>query len=141
MYRTALALTSAALLTLIAPFVLAAPAAADPPTRFSDSVTFVDLNPCTGEPHQVTMTVTGSEHLHDGRLVGHAKRTFTTDSGFVGHGSVSYVDNGQISKGTFTDILTSPDGDRIRAHGVLVIDPSTDTVRADQIGITCLGPA
>lgn len=130
------------LLSLIAAFIVATPAAADPPTQFSDSVTFVDVNPCTGLNHTVTIAVTGSEHLHDGRLVGHATRTITTDpTGFVGHGTESFVDNGQIFRYRLTDILTNPDGDRIRARFVIVIDLSTETVRVEKGELTCLGPA
>jgi hypothetical protein len=130
------------LLSLIAPFILATPAAADPPTQFSDSVTFVDVNPCTGLDHAVTIAVTVFEHFHDGRVVGHAKRTITTDpTGFVGHGTDSVVDNGQIFKFRLTDILTNPDGDRIRARFVIVIDLSTETVRVEKGELTCLGPA
>ena len=34
----------------------AAPASAAPPIDFTDTVTFVDVNPCTGEDHTVTIT-------------------------------------------------------------------------------------
>jgi hypothetical protein len=133
---------STGLLTLIAPFMLAAPAAADAPTQVSDSVTFVDVNPCTGLNHTVTIAVTGFEHSHDGRLVYRESRTITTQpTGFVGHGTVSIVDNGQIFRGSLTDILKNPDGDRIRVRFVIVTDLSSGTVRVEKGGMTCLGPA
>ena len=122
----------------MAVLALAPPAAADPPTESS----FEDVNPCTGLIHTVTITFTIFEHSHDGRIVQHVKRTITTDpTGFVGHGSESFVDNGQIVRDSFTDILTNPAGDRIRAHGVFVVDLSTDTVRVGNFELTCLGPA
>jgi hypothetical protein len=130
------------LLSLIAAFIIATPAAADPPTQFSDSVTFVDVNPCTGLNHTVTIAVTGFEHFHDGRLVAHATRTITTDpTGFVGHGTESFVDNGQTFRYRLTDILRNPDGDRIRARFVIVIDLSSELVRVEKGELACLGPA
>ena len=129
-------------LLTMAVLALAPPAAADPPTESSFEETFEDVNPCTGLIHTVTITFTIFEHSHDGRIVQHVKRTITTDpTGFVGHGSESFVDNGQIVRDSFTDILTNPAGDRIRAHGVFVVDLSTETVRVGNFELTCLGPA
>jgi hypothetical protein len=118
------------------------PAAADPPTETTAVQQFLDVNPCTGLEHTVTINLTISEHFHDGRVVGHAKRTITTDpTGFVGHGTDSLVDNERIFKFRLTDILTSPSGDRIRARFLLVIDQSTETIRVEKGEVTCLGPA
>jgi hypothetical protein len=129
-------------LLTMAVLALAPPAAADPPTEGSFVDTFEDVNPCTGLMHTVTITGTVFEHSHDGRVVVHVKRTITTDpTGFVGHGTESFVDNGQVARGSLTDILTNPAGDRIRAHGVFVLDISTDTVRVGNFELTCLGPA
>jgi hypothetical protein len=121
-------------------FALAAPAGADPPTQvgpFED--TFNDVNPCTGLIHTVTIAATFSVHSHDGRIVAHGDRTLSTSSGFVGEGTSSFVDNGQIEMFRFTDILSSDSGDRIRANGVFVGDLSTGTVRVDKFELTCLG--
>jgi hypothetical protein len=128
-------------LLTMAVLALAPPAAADPPTESSFEETFEDVNPCTGLIHTVTITSTIFEHSHDGRTVAHLERTITTDpTGFVGHGSESFVDNGQIVKDTVTDILTNPAGDRIRARFTFVLDLSTDTVRVEKGELTCLGP-
>jgi hypothetical protein len=82
------------------------------------------------------------EHSHDGRIVVITERTITTDpTGFVGHGTDSFVDNGQVVRVSLTDILTNPAGDRIRARFVFVLDLSTDTVRVEKGEVTCLGPA
>jgi hypothetical protein len=129
-------------LLTMAVLALAPPAAADPPTEGSFEETFEDVNPCTGLIHEVTITGTFFEHSHDGRIVVHAKRTITTDpTGFVGHGTDSFVDNGQVVRVSLTDILTNPAGDRIRARFVFVLDLSTDTVRVEKGEVTCLGPA
>ena len=107
-----------------------------------DTVTFEDVNPCTGLDHTVTIAATVSVHSHDEREVAHAKRTITTEpTGFVGRGTDSFVDNGQIEKFTQTDILRNPAGDRIRARDVIVIDVSTGTIRVEKFELTCLGPA
>jgi hypothetical protein len=129
-------------LLTMAVLALAPPAAADPPTEGSFEETFEDVNPCTGLIHEVTIAGTFFEHSHDGRIVVHAKRTITTDpTGFVGHGTDSFVDNGQVVRASLTDILTNPAGDRIRARFVFVLDLSTDTVRVEKGELTCLGPA
>jgi hypothetical protein len=120
----------------------ALPAAADPPTAVPFEFVFDDVNPCTGDIHTVTIAGTTSVHDHDGRIVAHSRRTITTSpTGFVGHGSDSYVLNGQVEMLRLADILTGPSGDRIRARFVLVVDLSTGTVRAEKGGLTCLGPA
>jgi hypothetical protein len=130
------------LLSVIPLMVVAPAAAADPPTQFLETVTFMDVNPCTGLDHTVTIAATVSVHNHDERVVAHAKRTITTDpTGFVGRGTDSFVDNGQIAKFTHTDILSNPAGDRIRARNVFVIDVSTGTITVEKGELTCLGPA
>jgi hypothetical protein len=129
-------------LLTMAVLALAPPAAADPPTAIPMEETFEDVNPCTGLIHTVTITGTIFEHSHDGRIVVINKRTITTDpTGFVGHGVVSFVANGQVERFSLTDILANPAGDRIRARFVGVLDLSTDTVRVEKGELTCLGPA
>jgi hypothetical protein len=129
------------LLTLTA-LAVAPPAAADPPTAMPFEVTFADVNPCTGLLHTVTIAGTEFVHSHDGRIVVYGQRTITTDpTGFVGHGTDAFLDNGQIFKFTSTDVLTNPAGDRIRARTVLVLDLSAETVTVDKGELTCLGPA
>ena len=133
------ALTVAA--TLVA-LVVAVPAAADSPTALPFEFVFDDVNPCTGDMHTVTIAGTTSVHDHAGRIVAVSERTITTSpTGFVGHGTDSYVLNGQVEMFRLTDILTSPSGDRIRARFVIVFDLSTGTVRVETGGLTCLGPA
>jgi hypothetical protein len=131
-----------AVLLGVAALVVAVPAAADPPTAFPFEFVFDDVNPCTGLIHTVTIAGTTFVHDHDGRIVAHSERTITTSpTGFVGHGTDSYVLNGQVEKFRLADILTSPSGDRIRARFVTVVDLSTGTVRVEKGELTCLGPA
>ena len=120
----------------------AVPAAADPPTAFPFEFVFEDVNPCTGDTHTVMIAGTTFVHDHDGRVVAHSERTITTSpTGFVGHGTDSYVLNSQVEMFRLADIATSPSGDRFSARFVFVIDVSTGTVRVDKFELTCLGPA
>jgi len=123
--------------------VFAVPAAADPPTAFPFEFVFDDVNPCTGLTHTVTIAGTTFVHDHDGRIVANSERTITTSpTGFVGHGTDSYVLNDQVEMFRLTDILTSPSGDRIRAFFVIVFDVATGAEKAFAGGpLTCLGPA
>jgi hypothetical protein len=129
------------LLGLLA-LVVAAPAAADPPTAFSSEEVFADVNPCTGDIMTVTIAVTDFVHFHDGRIVVRSERTITTSDGSVGHGTASLVDNGQVIRFGMTDIMTNASGGyHFRARGLFVLDISTGTVRVERFELTCLGPA
>jgi hypothetical protein len=107
------------LLSVVA-LAFAAPAAADAPTEFPILDVFV--------------------HEHDSRVVVRGERTITTSDGFVGHGTDSFVDNGQVVVFRQADILTNASGDHFRARGLFVLDLSTDTVRIESFELTCLGP-
>jgi hypothetical protein len=126
------------LLSVVA-LAFAAPAAADPPTPFTFVDVFPDVNPCTGNVMIVTIAVSGFFHEHGSREVARGQRTITTSDGFVGHGTESFVDNGQVVKFRQTDILTNASGDRFRARGVFVLNLRTDTVRVERFELTCLG--
>jgi hypothetical protein len=129
-----------ALLSVVA-LAFAAPAAADRPTEFPILDVFSDVNPCTGNAQTVTFVGTLFVHEHGSREVNLAHRTITTTEGFVGHGTDSFVDNGQIIMFRLTDILTNATtGDRFRAQFLFVLDLSTETVRVERGGLTCLGP-
>jgi hypothetical protein len=120
---------------------VAGPAAADRPTAFPIEDVFDDVNPCTGDVMTVTFVGTAYVHEHGSRIVAHAHRTITTSDGSVGHGTDTFVDNGQVLMSRITDILTNTtSGYRFRARGVFVLDLSTETVRVDRFELTCLGP-
>jgi hypothetical protein len=118
----------------------AVPAAADPPSPIEFVDVFPDVNPCTGDPMTVTITTTGLEHSHGSRVVFHSARTITTSDGFVGRGTESFVDNGQVIRARLADIMRNTSGDSFRARAVFVFDISTDTVRVERFELTCLGP-
>jgi hypothetical protein len=127
------------LLSVVA-LAAAAPAAADSPTPFAFEEVFPDVNPCTGGVMTVTISGSGFFHEHGSRVVARAQRTITTSDGFVGRGTETFIDNGQIVMFRQTDIMTNASGQKFRANGVFVLDISTDTVRVDNFELTCLGP-
>ena len=128
-----------ALLSIVA-LAFAAPAAADRPTEEPIFEVFPDVNPCTGTPMTVTFIGTVFFHEHGSRIVAQAHRTITTSDGFAGHGTDSFLDNGQVVVSRLSDIMTNAAGDRFRAHFVFVADLSTETVRVDRGGLTCIRP-
>ena len=129
-----------ALLSVVA-LAFAAPAAADRPTEFPILDVFPDINPCTGNAMTVTFVGILSVHQHGSREVNLAHRTITTSDGFVGHGTDTFVDNEQVLVFRLTDVVTNATtGARFRAQALFVLDLSTETVRVERGGLTCLGP-
>jgi hypothetical protein len=129
-----------ALLSVVA-LAFAAPAAADRPTEFPIFDVFPDINPCTGDAMTVTFVGTLFVHQHGSREVNIAHRTITTSDGFVGHGTDTFVDNEQVIMFRQTDIMTNAStGERFRAQFLFVLELSTETVRVQRGGLTCLAP-
>jgi hypothetical protein len=127
------------LLSVVA-LALVAPAAANPPVEEPILDVFTDINPCSGEEMTVTFVGSVLVHEHGERVIAIAHRTITTSDGFVGHGTDSFVEGGQILRARLTDIMTNEaTGQRFRARFVFVLDLRTDTVRVDRGGLTCLG--
>ena len=127
------------LLSVVA-LAFAVPAVANPPVEEPILDVFTDINPCSGEEMTVTFVGSVLVHEHGERVIAIAHRTITTSDGFVGHGTDSFVDNGQILRARLTDIMTNEaTGQRFRARFVFVLDLRTDTVRVDRGGLTCLG--
>ena len=119
--------------------MVAGPAAADPrPIEISDTETFVDIDPCTGQVHEVTIAVTFFVHEHGHVTVARGVRTLTTTAGYVGGGTSSFVLNGNVEVFRFTDLLADGSGNRIRASGVFV-DLASGSLRVDKFSLTCLG--
>jgi len=118
----------------------ALPAAADAPTRFFDSITFPDINPCTGLEQLVTINFDFSEHQgHPHNFVGHVKRTGTTDSGYVmDHGVETFVANENVVRGEQTDIWYHENGSMFIAQGVFVIDLGTGEILVNLGGLECI---
>ena len=128
------------LLLGVVTLALAAPASADPPTATPFSDTFPDVDPCTGGIHTVTIAGTSYVHSHGDRIVVRSERTITTaPTGYVGHGTDTFVDNGRTLLFRLTDILRAPNGNKIKAQFIIVLDLATGTSRVERGGLTCLG--
>ena len=125
------------LLALVVGLIAAAPAAADAPTQFPLHDVFVDVDPCTGaRPHglrsSAPSTATATAATPTTR-----DRTVITSSGYVGHGIEVSVDHERIF--VINDVLTRADGDRARAHVVIVWDADFTTVRVERFGSKYIG--
>jgi hypothetical protein len=127
------------LLSVVA-LAFAVPAAADPPTAFPINLEFQEVNPCTGQTVTFTYVGTAFFHFHDSGTIARSERTITTSDGFAGHGTDSFVENGQVFTSRHDDVLANASGDRFLVRSVLVVDLSTETVRVDRFELTCLGP-
>src|SRR5829696_2548618 len=128
-----------ALLSVVA-LAFAASAAADAPEEFGILDVFPDVNPCTGEAMTVTFVGTGFIHVHGDRVVVRSERTITTSDGFAGHGTDSFVDNGQICKNQQTPFLpTTAPGERFGAKGLFALDVSPGRAKIEGFELTGLG--
>lgn len=117
---------------------LGAPASADAPAEFTVTNTFVDVNPCTGADHEVTIALDIREHIHaNGNIVARATRTGTTSDGYVmDHGRDSFVFNGNVARGTLNDVWRNADGSVFQAKGVFVA--KEDGVVVDRFRLRCV---
>jgi len=130
--------TRFALLALGAILALAlfpATATADPPAAFPFEESFVDVNPCTGLDH--TITVTGTLYVYERGVHGihhRLDRTVTTSSGFTGHGTEISIDHDSIFE--VHDVLTNDAGEHILASFVFVHD-AQGTPRVEHAELRC----
>ncbi len=131
-------LVAAAALSLGAVGLISSPVSADKPFEFSNSDTFSDINPCTGTPMEVTIESVGRVHIHGDNEIVHVSKTGTTDDGYVmKHGVQSFVFNGNVARGSFTDNWTNADGSKFKAQGVFVA--KEDGVVVDRFTLRCVG--
>ena len=129
----------ATVLTASLALAVAGPAAADRPFSDTETFTFVDVDPCSGRSHEVTIDVTFFVHDHAGVTVARGVRTLTTSAGYVGRGTSSFVENGNVEVFRFSDLLSDDSGNRIRAEGVFVLDLKSGSARVEAFSLTCLG--
>ena len=114
-----------------------APAAADRPVEQPLHEVFVDVNPCTGLDHTITVEGTFFRHIHGDQSLYRLERTVTTSSGFSGRGVEIGIQHDRIF--VLNDVLTNDaTGERMRAHAVIVEDASGG-VRVFQLEVRCLG--
>ncbi len=119
MRRIFTTLAVAALLTGL----VAAPAVADVPNEFTDSESFEDVNPYSGELITVNIDAFVSVHEHDGTIIVRVKQTGTTSDGYImAHGRESYVETDTTITASFNAPFVNPDlGTKFVASGRLLI--------------------
>ena len=125
-----LAVTAAALVGAIS-------ASADPPTVRHFEATFVDVNPCTGLSHTVTIDVT--QYIVNGNL-DRAMHVVTTSSGFVGRGEETEVLPGDNLFLTNDILFNEETGQRIHAQLIVVANPATGDLQVLRQTLTCIPP-
>jgi hypothetical protein len=125
-----LAVTSAAL-------VGAVTASAGPPTVRHFEETFVDVNPCTGLLHTVTINVT---QYFVSPVLNRGTHEITTSSGFVGRGQEAEVGlNDEVF--VLNDTLVNAEThQRIRAQLIGIVNPATGEFQVFRATLTCIPP-
>ncbi len=130
----------AVVLAMVFATLFAAPALADKPFTFADSVTFVDVNPCSGVEDEITINVEVSIHEHRNNFVVHVGRSGSTVSGYTMiAGAESFVANKGVERGTFVDQWRHPDGSKFMVHGNFLFNANQGEVLVDNFSLTCIG--
>lgn len=125
------ALLAATSTVLLAPVT----ASADRPTVQHFQDTFVDVNPCTGLPHSVTIDVT---LYFVSPVLNRGTHEITTSSGFVGRGVETEVGpNDEMF--LLNDTLVNPEtGQRVHAQFIVVTNPATGELQVFRQTLTCI---
>ena len=114
---------------------------ADKPAAFSFSVTFTDLNPCTGTPHDITIFLDVYEHQeHNNNFVGRVVRTGFTSDGFeMFAGGERFILNNNVVVSSFRDMWRSEDGRMFTANGRFMLNFNQGQVKVDRFELRCIG--
>ena len=121
---------------------MGAAAMADRPTEipFGPDV-FIDVDPCTGDLHEVTIFFDTFVHLgHPNNHVDRAIRTGFTDSGYeLFAGNDMFLQNNNVFRFKFKDMWRHDDGRMFRAGGVFVLNFNTGEVHVEKFAVKCVG--
>ena len=121
---------------------MGAPAMADRPTEIPfDPAVFIDVDPCTGDLHEVTIFFDTFVHLgHPNNHVDRGVRTGFTSSGYdLFAGNDMFLDNKNVFRFKFKDMWRHDDGRMFRARGVFVFNIITGEVQVDKFALECVG--
>jgi len=121
---------------------MGAPAMADKPAEIPlGPFEFEDVDPCTGDLHDITIFIDTFVHLgHPNNLVDRGVRTGFTSSDyelFAGNDIIS-LNNG-VFVNPFKDMWRHDDGRMFRARGVFVFNINTFEVQLDIFSLECVG--
>jgi len=121
--------------------VTAGTVAAEQPERFSDSFSFVDINPCTGQEHEITIheEVRFVDH-GDGTGVFHIERSGTTSDGYtMKAGVIANRRNGVgVELGNLNDVWMGEDGSKFQARGSFRFDYLNNELLAERFRLRCI---
>ncbi len=117
--------------------VLAAPAMAVKPVQFVDSVSFPDVNACTGENHTVNLTFNISMRENRNNTVLTFKTDAETSDGWTGGGSQTVVANSNVVNDTVNIWARNGEGGAYKVHGRFKVDLNTGEVLVDVTDIDC----
>jgi hypothetical protein len=115
--------------------VVAVAASAGPPIVRQFSDTFVDVNPCTGLPHTVTINVT---QYFVSAVLDRGTHEITTSSGFVGRGVETEVGPDDEMFLLNDTLVNAETGQRIHAQLIVVENPATGELQVFRQTLTCI---
>ena len=121
---------------------MGAPAMADRPTEVPFALgVFIDVDPCTGDLHEITIFIDTFVHLgHPNNVVDRGVRTGFTSSGYeLFTGNDIIVENNGVFVNPFKDMWRHPDGRMFLARGVFVFNINTDEVQVVNSTFECIG--
>lgn len=120
-------------------FVTASPALADQPIQFSDVVVFEDLNPCSGETHEITREFTVTVHEHQNNVVLQVDSTVTMDDGFSGTGHETAVLTKNNELATLNFVVSNPEtGEKFTVKGNFKYNGAKDELVVDRFTFNCV---
>jgi len=117
---------------------------ADPTARTEESVTFPGFDPCTGTPHMLTVDTEVRTHQHrNTTVITYRPSGGSTDSGYLlKSSSRTTVLNPNTISDRLIEIWQHPDGRKMRAQVVVVIDAGTGmprVLRTPPDTVSCIG--
>lgn len=126
----------------LAMLVSALPVTADAPTRVEfGPFVFVDIDPCTGTPHEIAIFVEAYEHRdHNNNFVATVVRTGFTDSGyelFSGNEVTQFNRNAVMSR--FKDSWRNDDGRMMEVSGKFILNFNRGEVKLERFTFRCIG--
>lgn len=118
--------------------LMALPAAAVQPVEFEAGVTFPDVNPCSGEPHDVTLSWDVALRDNNGATVLTFDTTVTTNDGWSGFGRETEVVNKNRQINSLSIRVGDGNGSFYMVKGQRRIDVSTGDVTVESLRVDCV---
>ena len=132
-------LIAAAAITLC---IGATPAAADAPVTIEESVTFEDVQPCSGELVEITLNFVDRVHAdHPNNFVVNSEVSGSmSDGSTLVKGTRHFNENATGLRANLNDIwVNEATGDRFQVVGVLVVKFDDDVPKVESLRFTCVG--